>query len=379
MAIQDEKVSINDILIEKNSSLREDINKKLCEDNVKSRKMAVLQIINNYNIFKIEELRELFSKLSLDKSDEIKLLVVNFLISEGEKVFQPEKCQEIIRAISNNTKNIKIKNTAEKFLLTANENSKSYEGKQNLSNKIELSNGSDFRQQMKLYDYSQSNQLLFKSQYNMLQEYILCVTLWIGGDGAIFNSSEIAYYLPFRENEIRLSLEKLRTENILMKKNNDYVLTERGSVLADASLIKIIATWYSISEWIDNPKYKTIHHGFLNDKRNMAISNLLLSSRSFITDFFHVILENLAKFYNNMDISYFTDFRKLLILLSLNPTIGFIAEKGNGNCSMLLNTFLHDDILKIANYNNEKIILINNEYFKRKHKKVTRLESGDKW
>lgn len=378
MPIQDEKVSIKDILIEKNSSLREEINKKLSESNVKSRKTAALQIVDNYNIFRKEELIELLNKLSLDKSDDVKFLVISFLTHDGGKIFQPEKRQEFIKTILNNTNNIKIKTTAENFLLTLSENNRSYEEKQNLPNKIGSSNDSDFSQQMNITNYLLSNQSLIKVKYNTLEEYILCVTLWIGGDGAIFSSQEISYYLPFSEDEIKSSLEKLRYENILIKRNNDYTLTEKGSILTDSSLIKIIATWYSVSEWIDNSKYKTIHHGFLKDKRNIAISNLLLSSRSFITDFFHVILENIAKFYNNKNISYFTDFRKLLIWISLNPTIGFIDKKDNDNCSKLLNDFLHDGIIKIVDYNNEKIILMNNEYFKRKNKKATKLESVDK-
>ena len=116
------------------------------------------------------------------------------------------------------------------------------------------------------------------------------------------------------------------------------------------------------------PKYQTIHHGFLMYSRNKAISDLFRSARSFVTDYFQIVLENLVEKYSYKDISYFKDFRKILIRICLNPISDFV-KNDNENYKEVLNSFLKEEIIKTIDYKNNKIIVINNEYLKRKRSK----------
>jgi len=208
----------------------------------------------------------------------------------------------------------------------------------------------------------------FTQDLSDLSEIILCLILWMGGDVAIFNKEELIYYLPHNKDDIKICLEELENAKILNKQGDNYTLTKKGSFLADYSLIKLISKWAYVSRLKGYPKYQTIHHGFLMYSRNIAISDLFRSARSFVTDYFQIVLENLVEKYSYKDISYFKDFRKILIRICLNPISDFV-KNDNENYKEVLNSFLKEEIIKTIDYKNNKIIVINNEYLKRKRSK----------
>ena len=208
----------------------------------------------------------------------------------------------------------------------------------------------------------------FTQDSSKLSRIILRLVLWMGGDAAIFNEEELSYYLPHSKEDIVSSLEKLENAKILNKQGDNYSLTKKGYLLADYSLINLISNWAYVSQLKGDSKYKTIHHGFLIYSRNIAISNLFRSSRSFVTDYFQIVLENLVEKYSHKDISYFKDFRKILIRICLNPISNFV-ETDNENFKEVLNSFLKEETIKTIDYRNNKLIVINNEYLKRKRAK----------
>ncbi len=205
----------------------------------------------------------------------------------------------------------------------------------------------------------------FTQDSSELSEIILCLVLWMGGDAAIFNSEELIYYLPYNKDDIERCLEEFENTKIVNKQGDDYYsLTKKGSFLADYSLIKLISTWAYVSRLKGYSKYQTIHHGFLMYSRNIAISNLFRSSRSFVTDYFQIVLENLVEKYSDKDISYFKDFRKILIRISLNPISDFV-KNDNENYKEILNSFFKEEIIKAIDYKSNEIIVINVEYLKK--------------
>ena len=204
----------------------------------------------------------------------------------------------------------------------------------------------------------------FTQDSSELRDTILCLVLWMGGDAAIFNSDELIYYLPYNKDDIEACLDELENAKIVNKQEEDYSLTKKGSFLADYSLMKLISTWAYVSRLKGYSKYQTIHHGFLMYSRNTAISNLFRSSRSFVTDYFQIVLENLVEKYRDKNISYFKYFRKILIRISLNPISDFV-KNDNENYKEILNSFFKEEIIKAIDDKSNEIIVINVEYLKK--------------
>ena len=152
----------------------------------------------------------------------------------------------------------------------------------------------------------------------------------------------------------------------MVEKNNGmYSLTAKGSTVTNSILMKIIARWSNASEWVSQPGYMTIHHGFIKDGRNIALSNLYLSSRSFITDYFQIVLENFVEHDSHRNISYFQNFRKILILISLSPALDLLKRK-SGEVVEILSDFVESGAIKVVDYNSEKVIVISSELLKRR-------------
>lgn len=199
-----------------------------------------------------------------------------------------------------------------------------------------------------------------------LKDNILCLTLWMGGDGAIFNLNDISKYLYNNEESIQKCLNVLKNQKIIVSVDGNYSLTRRGSILTDSILLKKIAHWNNMSEWVNLSGYSTIHHGFVEDRRNIALSDLFTSSRSFVVDYFQNLLENIVDNYNYKNISYFLHFRKILVLLSLNPTLNFLKINGN-EFGEVMSDFYDTRLIKTIDYNGDKIILVNNSILLRKN------------
>ena len=382
MAIQqDEKVeNINEIFNRKNIDLIEPGNKEL-HNNKKNSESLIHQfklIFENYSNLPKNETITILLNGAKSGHNQLKLWMIDSFKSKlGEKI-PIEVRRDISRILMKSNdqtirqKSIDFLNTPVKQFdkLVSNKNKEKNNNKLKTEQKhfsikddISLSTAYDLNNIDKKKELS--------PKYNIdiqLKEYILCLTLWMGGDGAIFNVSDISQYLPYKNQDIKKGLEELRKEKILGYADGNYVLLKRGSILADSVLLKIIAQWYNTSILVDRPGYSTIHYGFIKDKRNVALSNFTLSLRSFVTDYFQFILEKFVEYYSYKKISYFSNFRKILILIALNPTLNFLKEKRN-EFNDVFSDFSESELIKIIDTKNGKLILIKDDFLMRRNKK----------
>jgi hypothetical protein len=375
---QDEKVeNVIDIFNQKNISLRKEINEKIADVSYRVRMEGLKLLFENYFDLPSEEALKNLTKGAEDDSKYLKIWMINNFNSSLGKNIPIEVRRDISRKLMKNNDET-IKQKVKEFLtlpvdikISKSESNKDRENiKQMLFNK--QSNFLTYNDELfsKKYGEIFKNATISDPDNNFceMKEYILCLTLWMGGDGAIINYVDISQYLPNNIKDIKKSLEELRKEKILINLEGNYSLTKRGSILTDSILLKIIARWYNASEWVNIQGYSTMHHGFIKDKRNTALSNLQLSSRSFITDYFQCVLENLVEYYSYKKISYFSSFRKILILICLNPTLNFMRLKSK-EFGEIFTDFSDTDIIKIVDHNDEKLILFNEKLLIRRQSK----------
>jgi len=381
MIQQDEKVENIIDIFNKNNLLNE-INKDISNKNYKIRIEGLKLVFENYSNLPKNESYNFLLKGAKDGSKNLKLWVIESFNSTLGKNIPIEVRRDICRILMKTNdeiikkKSIEILNipvSPEFSKLTLNEN--------NIDNivitkqtKIEKDNNNSFLTPHDIQFSDKEMKLYGTKKIDVkLKEYILCLTLWMGGDGAIFDQFDILQYLPSYGKEIEFILGELEKEKILKKIDGNYSLTKRGSILVDSILLVNIAKWYNASVWADKSDYSTIHHGFIKDKRNNALSNFSLSIRSFITDYFQFILENFVEFYDYKKMSYFSSFRKILILISLNPTLDFF-KKNNNEFGQILTDFSDSEVIKTINYNNGKLIIIKNDLLMRHYNKDRNLK-----
>lgn len=375
---QDEKVeNVIDIFNQKNISLHKEINEKITNVKYKVRIEGLKLLFENYFDLPSEEAFKILTKGAEHGSKSLKMWMIdNFNSSLGKNI--PIEVRRDVSRILMKTNDETIKQKVMEFLTIPVDinisKSESNKDRENIK-KIILNKQSNFliyndNLFSKKIDENFRNATLSYpyNNFSEMKEYILCLTLWMGGDGAIINFFDISQYLPNNQKDIKKSLEGLRKEKILTHLEGNYSLTKRGATLTDSILLKIIARWYNASEWVNIQGYSTIHHGFIEDKRNTALSNLQLSSRSFITDYFQSVLENLVEYYSYKKISYFSSFRKILILICLNPTLKFMRLKSE-EFGEIFTDFSDNDIIKIVDYNDEKLIIFNDKLLMKRQTK----------
>ena len=378
MIQQDEKVeNVIDIFNQKNISLHKEINEKITNVSYRVRIEGLKLLFENYFDLPSEEAFKILTKGAEDDSKSLKIWMIdNFNSSLGKNI--PIEVRRDISRILMKTNDETIKQKVMKFLTIpvdikvikpeSNKDKKTFQ-KVISTNQSHFSTYNNIRLSKKSDEYFKNSTLPYSYEHlNEIKEYILCLTLWMGGDGAIINFFDISQYLPNNQKDIKKSLEGLRKEKILTYLEGNYSLTKRGSILTDSILLKIIARWYNASEWVNIQGYSTMHHGFIKDKRNTALSNLQLSSRSFITDYFQCVLENLVEYYSYKKISYFSSFRKILILICLNPTLKFMRLKSK-EFGEIFTDFSDNEIIKIVDYNDEKLIIFNDKLLMRRQTK----------
>ncbi|MCZ7400617.1 MAG: hypothetical protein O8C61_00160 [Candidatus Methanoperedens sp.] len=390
---QDEKVENVKNIFSKNMSVQETIIKKIHSNDYNKRIEALKLFFQNFSILPEKEANDILEIATRDESKKVRLwMLTSFNGILGKNIpmdIRRDTCRllmktddEEIKRRSSEFLNIPVENKKKITLDENNENLLFKQKRLEIIDKHFDNNSNDLigrTENIKdIINYISINDSNFKEKKselsqvqkedNLLKEYILCLTLWMGGDGAIFNIRDVIQYLPNNENDIRRNLEELREDKILKNIEGNYSLTKRGSVLADSILLKIIARWNSASEWVNQPGYATIHHGFIEDKRNIALSNIYLSSRSFITDYFQFVLENLVEYYSYKKISFFSNFRRILICLSLNPTLDFLRPK-RGELEDVIWDFTNNEVVKTVDYNNEKLIVIKDDFLTRRNKK----------
>ncbi|KCZ71330.1 hypothetical protein ANME2D_02057 [Candidatus Methanoperedens nitroreducens] len=371
---QDEKVeNVKDIFNNKNILRIEIINKKLNSINHNDRIDGLKLAFKNYTDLPKNEAINILTKAAKDESKPVRLWILTSFNGILGKNIPIEVRRDISRLLLK-TDDDEIKQKAIEFLNVPVENKPNTSTSNELIEEMRFkqteifkNNINDFPKNDLNYKEKKSELSQVQKEDNELKEYILCLTLWMGGDGAIFNLRDILQYLPNNENDIKRNLEELRQDKILRNVNGNYSLTKRGSILADSILLKIIARWNNASEWVNQQGYATIHHGFIEDRRNTALSNLYLSSRSFITDYFQFVLENLVEYYSYKKISYFSNFRRILIFFSLNPTLDFLRSKREEFEDVIWD-FSNNEVVKTVDYNNEKLIVIKNDLLRRRNK-----------
>lgn len=375
---QDEKVeNVIDIFNQKNIYLHKKVNEKINDVSYRVRIEGLKLLFENYFDFPSEEAFKILTKSAEDDTKSLKIWIIdNFNRSLGKNI--PIEVRRDISRILMKTNDEIIKQKVMEFLTIpvdikcikseSNKDRKAFQkvisnNQSHFStyNDKRLSKGSDKNFKNAILPHSHNN-------FSEMKEYILCLTLWMGGDGAIINFLDISQYLPNNQIDIKKSLDELCKENILTNLEGNYSLTKRGSILTDSILLKMIARWYNASEWVNIQGYSTIHHGFIKDKRNTALSNLQLSSRSFITDYFQFVLENLVEYYSYKNISYFSNFRKILILICLNPTLNFMRLKSK-EIGEIFTDFSENEIVKIMDYDDEKLIMFNEKLLMRRQNK----------
>ncbi len=376
---QDEKIeNVKEIFDEKIIPIHKEVTKKIAEINDNFRIEKIKSILENYSKSSEPEIFKVLENSAENGREYVSLWLIDYFNNPLVKNIPIEVRRDIARILMKTTNKI-IKQKAIEFLskpvinvsdnsVTTNVDKDIIDIKSNKPETLRVDESLSSKDSS-FHDFIEKAEVNHVSKVGIeLKEYILCLTLWIGGDGAIFNLWDLSQYLPYSEKDIIYALKELQLEKIIKKNNIDYSLTERGSILANSILIKIIVKWYNASEWVNNKSHRTIHHGFIIDKRNTAISNLLLGSRSFVTDYFQTVLENLVESYGFKKITFFSNFRRLLILISLNPTLEFLKPKSK-EFSDVFSDFKDHEVLNIVEYNNEKLILIRNDFLMRLSKK----------
>lgn len=376
MIQQDEKVeNVIDIFNQKNISLHKEINEKITNVSYKVRIGGLKLLFENYFDLPSEEAFKILTKGAEDGSKSLKIWMIDYFNSSLGKNIPIEVRRDISRILMK-TNDETIKQKVMEFLtIPVDINISKLESNKDRQNIKQII----FNKQSNFLTYHNNNLFSKKDDENFrnatssysfnnfseMKEYILCLTLWMGGDGAIINFFDISQYLPNNQKDIKKSLEGLRKEKILTHLDGNYSLTKRGATLTDSILLKIIARWYNASEWVNIQGYSSMHYGFIKDKRNTALSNLQLSSRSFITDYFQCVLENLVEYYSYKKISYFSSFRKILILICLNPTLKFMRLKSK-EFGEIFTDFSDNEVIKIVDYNDEKLIIFNDKFLMRR-------------
>ena len=206
MIQQDEKVE-NIIDIFNGNDLLNKINKDISNKNYETRIEGLKLVFENYSNLPKKESYKFLLKGADDRSKNLKLWVLEALGKNIPVEVRRDICKilmetndEMIKKKSTEIFNIHISPEFDKLALNENDIGDIVITKQT---KIEKDYTNSLFTPHDIRFSNKGMELYGNKKIDIeLKEYILCLTLWMGGDGAIFDQFDILQYLPYYGKEI---------------------------------------------------------------------------------------------------------------------------------------------------------------------------------